>query len=108
MLSVDNICNCVVKNEILCRIHNRIWAPGSLMPGEIELAEEFGCARATVNRAMRELAEEGLLDRRRKAGTRVRPAPRRTATVELPLVRRADAARGAQAVTNRIWPHRKA
>ena len=31
----------------------------SLDGAEIELAKEFGCARATVNRALRELAEAG-------------------------------------------------
>ncbi|MCV2868068.1 GntR family transcriptional regulator [Defluviimonas sp. WL0002] len=76
-----------VKAEIRRRIERRIWGPGELVPGEIELAEEFGCARATVNRAMRELTEEGLLDRKRKAGTRVRITPIRQARFEIPLVR---------------------
>ncbi|MCV6547210.1 MAG: GntR family transcriptional regulator [Cohaesibacter sp.] len=87
MLTGDKISFRDVKNEILGRIHAREWPPGSLMPGEIELAEEFGCARATVNRAMRELAEEGIIDRKRKAGTRVNIAPVRHAKFEIPLVR---------------------
>lgn len=95
MLSGEKISYRDVKNEILSRIHNRIWAPGSLMPGEIELAEEFGCARATVNRAMRELAEEGIIDRKRKAGTRVNIAPVRHAKFEIPLVRSEIEALGA-------------
>ncbi len=69
------------------RIRNRTWPPGSIMPGEVELAAEFGCARATVNRAMRELAEEGILDRKRKAGTRVNAAPVRKAKFSIPLIR---------------------
>lgn len=56
------------------------------MPGEADLAKEFGCARATVNRAMRELAEEGYLDRKRKAGTRVNPNPVRSAKFVIPLI----------------------
>jgi GntR family histidine utilization transcriptional repressor len=84
-----------VKAEILTRITGRVWGPGTLLPGEVELAAEFGVARATVNRAMRELTEEGLLERRRKAGTRVRPSPLRAARFEIPLVRAEIEATGA-------------
>ncbi len=76
-----------VKNEILRRIRNRVWAPGALVPGEIDLAERFGVARGTVNRAMRELTEQGYLERKRKGGTRVRPSPLRAARFEIPIVR---------------------
>lgn len=63
------------------------WQPGALIPGEIDLANEFSCARATINRALRELSEEGLIERKRKAGTRVREAPLRQARFEIPLIR---------------------
>lgn len=84
-----------VKAEILRRITEGDWAPGALLPGEVELAEAFGVARATVNRAMRELTEEGLLERRRKVGTRVRASPLRAARFEIPLVRAEVEATGA-------------
>jgi len=51
------------------------------------LSLEFGCARATVNRALRGLAEAGLLDRRRKAGTRVALHPVRKATLDISVIR---------------------
>ena len=76
-----------VMAEILHRITDGPWGPGTLLPGEIELAEEFGCSRTTMNRALREVTEQGFLDRRRKAGTRVRMAPLRQARFEMPLVR---------------------
>ena len=76
-----------VMVEILRRITQGPWGPGSLLPGEIELAEEFGCSRTTMNRALREVTELGYLDRKRKAGTRVRLAPIRQARFEMPLVR---------------------
>ena len=76
-----------VKAAILRRITDGPWGPGTLLPGEIELAAQFGCSRTTVNRAMREVADLGLLDRRRKAGTRVRMAPLRQARFEIPQVR---------------------
>ncbi len=76
-----------VKAEILRRITDGPWGPGSLLPGEVELADEFGCSRTTMNRALRELSELGLIDRRRKAGTRVRMAPLREARFEMPIMR---------------------
>lgn len=76
-----------VKADILSRIVQGDLAPGSAMPNEVELAETYGCARATVNRAMRELADEGIIERRRKAGTRVRLAPIRQARFAIPIVR---------------------
>lgn len=76
-----------VKTDLRDRILSGRWAPGALVPNEVDLAAEFGCARATVNRAMRELADEGLIERKRKAGTRVRMAPVRHARFSIPVVR---------------------
>lgn len=84
-----------VREEVLRRINERIWPPGALIPGEAELAEEFGCARATVNRALRDLAEAGLVTRRRKAGTRVSVAPMRRATLKIPVTRLEIEGRGS-------------
>jgi GntR family histidine utilization transcriptional repressor len=85
----------VVRAEILRRIRARYWEPGALIPGEMVLAKKFGCARATVNRALRDLAEEGLVERRRKAGTRVALHPVRKATLEIPVTRIEVEKRGA-------------
>jgi GntR family histidine utilization transcriptional repressor len=76
-----------VMAEILHRITEGPWGPGTLLPGEVELAEEFKCSRTTMNRALREVTELGFLDRKRKAGTRVRMAPIRQARFEMPIVR---------------------
>ncbi|MFC4229795.1 GntR family transcriptional regulator [Hoeflea alexandrii] len=76
-----------VQAEVLRRINAREWKPGDFIPNESELSVEFGCARATVNRALRGLAESGLLDRRRKAGTRVALNPVRKATLDIPVIR---------------------
>ena len=76
-----------VRDAVITRIQSREWAPGTLLPTEHELAEEFGCARATVNRAMRELADRGIVDRKRKSGTRVNIAPSKQATFEITVVR---------------------
>lgn len=83
-----------VQAEALRRIRSREWPPGGQIPHEADLAEELGCARATVNRALRDLAEAGLLERRRKAGTRVPLNPVRKATLDIPIIRQDVESRG--------------
>ncbi len=85
-----------VKADILEKITQGTWPPGSLMPGEMDLAKTYGCARATVNRAMRELADDGIIERKRKAGTRVRMAPVRQARFGIPIVRQEIEDQGAE------------
>lgn len=76
-----------VRDEVKRRIETRVWPQGSLLPTETQLAEEFKCARATVNRALRELAEQGFVERKRKSGTRVKKSPSKQAKLELSLAR---------------------
>lgn len=83
-----------VQEEVRRRIHAREWKPGDLIPNEADLASEFGCARTTVNRALRALADSGLLDRRRKAGTRVARQPVAKATLEIAIIRHEVEERG--------------
>lgn len=85
-----------IKADILEKITVGTWSPGSLIPGEMELAETYGCARATVNRAMRELADDGIIERKRRAGTRVRMAPIRSARFSIPLIRKEIEDQGAE------------
>ncbi|MSU91018.1 UTRA domain-containing protein [Rhodobacteraceae bacterium 2CG4] len=85
-----------VREEVLRRIAEKIWRPGDPIPNEADLAAELGCARATVNRALRSLSDDGLLDRRRKGGTRIARQPVGRATIEIPLIRTAIAERGAR------------
>lgn len=83
-----------IHDEALRRIQAREWLPGALIPNEAALAQEFGCARATVNRALQALAEAGWLERRRKAGTRVTLSPQRRASLVIPLIRQEIETRG--------------
>lgn len=46
---------------------------GATLPGEIELASQFGASRNLVREAIKGLAGKGLIESRKKAGTRVRP-----------------------------------
>ena len=50
----------------------RDLGPGAVLPGERELAERYGVARATVRRALGELTTRRVLERRHGAGTFVR------------------------------------
>lgn len=83
-----------VRDEALRRIRARDWPPGARIPDEAALAAELGCTRVTVNRALRDLAEAGLLERRRKGGTRVPLMPVRRAVLSIPIIRQDIAARG--------------
>lgn len=90
-----------IQSEALRRIRAREWTEGALIPNETDLAREFGCARATVNRALQALADDGWLDRRRRAGTRVASAPLRRAQLSIPLIRDEIEGRG-QAFSHRL------
>ncbi len=83
-----------IKAEVLRRIRARDWPPGGMIPSEEDLAVEFGVARNTVNRALRDLAGAGVLERKRKAGTRVAALPIRKATLDIPVIRQEVEARG--------------
>ncbi|MTE00459.1 UTRA domain-containing protein [Paracoccus sp. YIM 132242] len=76
-----------VRADVLERIRSREWPPGELIPTEHELAVSLGCARATVNRALRELADSGIIERRRKVGTRVAATSARRTVLDMPAMR---------------------
>ena len=76
-----------IRESILARIHAGEWELGALIPGETELAQEYSCARTTVNRALRTLAEEGLVVRKRKGGTRICQSRVRQAKLNIPIIR---------------------
>ena len=76
-----------IEAEVRRRIIEREWRQGERIPDEADLAVEFGASRSTVNKALQRLANEGLLDRRRRAGTRVAVDPVRKATFTISIVR---------------------
>lgn len=58
-----------IKDYILERIHSGEWSEGDQVPSENELARDFGVARMTVNRALRELTSDQILTRVQGSGT---------------------------------------
>lgn len=51
------------------QIRDGHFAPGSRLPGELELARQHGCSRVTVRKALAQLAAEGLVAPRQGHGT---------------------------------------
>lgn len=58
-----------IKNAILDNIHSGKWQAGKAISTELALAAEFGVSRMTVNRALKELSAERVLERRQGSGT---------------------------------------
>lgn len=76
-----------VRNEIQGKILDSTYAPGDKLPKDEDIARDIGCARATVQRAMRDLSDSGLVERRRKGGTIVRADPVTRAILDIPITR---------------------
>jgi GntR family transcriptional regulator, histidine utilization repressor len=60
-----------VKEWIRQHIASGEWRPGDVVPSEAALISRFSISRMTANRALRELAAEGLVTRVQGSGTRV-------------------------------------
>ena len=58
-----------VKSFLKSELERGRWRPGELMPSEAQLVQQFGVSRMTVNRALREMQSEGLVDRVQGVGT---------------------------------------
>lgn len=83
-----------IRGQIEARIRSGEWKPGTRIPFEHELVAEHGCARATVNKALSRLAREGLIERRRRAGSFVARPQFRSAVIGVPDIGLLVAARG--------------
>jgi len=57
------------KDFVQDKLRSGEWKPGDLIPSENRLVQELGISRMTVNRALRELTEEGHLLRISGVGT---------------------------------------
>ena len=65
-----------IRSDIEGRIASGEWPPGHRIPFEHELMSQYGCSRMTVNKAVAMLAQSGMIQRRRRAGSFVtRPHP---------------------------------
>lgn len=76
-----------VRDIIHQQILDSTYGPGDKLPKDEEIAEGLNCARATVQRAMQDLSDSGLVERKRKGGTRVRSNPVTRAVLDIPITR---------------------
>ena len=58
-----------IRHALEERIHSGQWPPGTRVPSEHVLQEQFQCSRMTVNKALSALAHAGLVVRKRRLGT---------------------------------------
>lgn len=95
-----------VRNVIRARIVARDYALGARLPRDEDIAQELGCTRTTVHRAMQDLAAAGLIDRKRKGGTHVLADPITRATIDIPVTRSEVEALGRAYAHRMISTHR--
>ncbi|URQ59934.1 histidine utilization repressor [Pantoea alhagi] len=72
-----------VKQAISKQISAGVWRPHDRIPSEAELVAQFGFSRMTINRALRELTDEGLLVRLQGVGTFVAEPKGQSALFEI-------------------------
>ena len=63
----------VLAEKLAQRILAGKYAPGSILPGEMELGEHFGVSRTAVREAVKTLTAKGMVLPRPRIGTRVMP-----------------------------------
>ncbi len=60
-----------IADELIGRIRAGKLAVGALVPGELQLMQDYAASRHTIREALRRLEDLGLIERRRGLGTRV-------------------------------------
>jgi GntR family transcriptional regulator len=58
-----------VREQLVARIQSGAWAPGQLIPSEIDIAKQFGVSQGTARMAVTALAAENIVTRRQGLGT---------------------------------------
>ncbi|WBA15978.1 histidine utilization repressor [Salinivibrio proteolyticus] len=58
-----------IKDYIVNKIEQQVWPVGARIPTEHELCAQFNVSRMTVNKAVRDLVNEGRLERTPRLGT---------------------------------------
>ncbi len=83
-----------VKQHLKAGLASGRWRPGALMPSETDLVAQFGVSRMTVNRALRELQAEGLVQRSQVIGTFAAPLHKVSSTLTIADLHEEIEARG--------------
>ncbi|GGG04123.1 histidine utilization repressor [Rhizobium wenxiniae] len=76
-----------LHRKILADIEEKIvsgaWPPGHRIPFEVDLAAHYDVSRMTVNKVMGQLAQAGLIERRKKGGSFVSQPKAQSAVLEI-------------------------
>ncbi len=72
-----------IKDAILDKIRRGEWLAGAKVPSENTLVDELSVSRMTINRALRELTQQGYLERVHGIGTFVTAPPRHASLIEI-------------------------
>ena len=72
-----------IKKTIEQRISSGEWTAGQKLPSENDLVAALDVSRMTINRALRELTQEGLIKRVHGLGSFVAETPRHASLIEL-------------------------
>jgi GntR family histidine utilization transcriptional repressor len=83
-----------IRTDIEAKILSGEWGPGHRIPFEHELTEQYDCSRMTVSKAITALAEAGLIERRRRAGSFVARPRVHSAVLDIPDLRSEIEGRG--------------
>lgn len=83
-----------IKRHVRERIRSGEWPAEHLVPSENTLVKEFGASRMTVNRALRELVDEGLVVRVQGLGTFVNTGKAQSEPLEIRNIAEEIAERG--------------
>lgn len=59
----------VVSNTIIERIVDGTYPPGAMLPSEMDLAAQLGVSQGTARKALIDLEQKGIIDRRQGRGT---------------------------------------
>lgn len=76
-----------IQADIEAKIVSGEWPPGHRLPTELEMCAIYGCSRMTVNKVLSRLTRDGLIERRKRAGSFVLQPRSQAAIIDVHDVR---------------------
>lgn len=76
-----------ILSEIQGKILSGEWGPGRRIPVEHELMAQYQCSRMTVSKVLTQLAQAGIIERRRKIGSFVTRPHSQSAVLSIPDIK---------------------
>jgi GntR family transcriptional regulator, histidine utilization repressor len=95
-----------IRGDVESHIVSGKWPPGTRIPFEHELMERYACSRMTASKAILELVQAGLVERRRRAGTFVAEHELESFVLEIPDIQ-AVVKRSGEAYAFDVLTHRR-